>query len=186
MNCNYTFQIDLPPNRIFPHWKIPQCRIPVLQSWKVGGNGFMEALHDTEIPDEICMMGYWVNTHQQATRYLDNIRIQAAIYFGCHSEWLSLWMVVSALSALHVYCLVHAPQYKDGCCLWLPAESADGKFMVPTLVHLFQGFQEKMEVMFAEIREEFITICKKIDKRVQLWEQENREFNKKIDYNFSN
>ena len=50
----------------------------------------------------------------------------------------------------------------------------------------FKAFKKKMEVMFTEIWEEFIAICKKIDRRIQLWEQDNREFNKKMYYNFLN
>ena len=53
--------------------------------------------------------------------------------------------------------------------------------MVAALVNLFQGLQEKIEVMFAEIREEFITICKKSDGRINLLEQENRELNRKME-----
>ena len=60
-------------------------------------------------------------------------------------------------------------------------KSVDGKFMVPALVNLFKGLQEKIEGMFAEIREEFITICKKSDSRIDLLEQENLELNRKIE-----
>ena len=60
-------------------------------------------------------------------------------------------------------------------------KSADGKFMMPVIANSFQGLQEKFEVMFAEIREEFIIICKKSEKRFELLEQENRELNKTIE-----
>ena len=60
-------------------------------------------------------------------------------------------------------------------------KSVDGKFMLPAVVKLFQGLQEKIECMFGEIREEFINICKERDLRIEKLESENVVMKKKIE-----
>ena len=56
-----------------------------------------------------------------------------------------------------------------------------GKFMVPTVLNLFQGLEEIIAAMFTDIFTEFITIYQKSDSRIESLEQESCEMKNKIE-----
>ena len=60
-------------------------------------------------------------------------------------------------------------------------KSVDGKFILPAVIGMFQALKEKIDVMFGDIRKEFVNLCREQDARIDRLGEENTFLRQKLE-----